>query len=443
MHLKKNRGEIIFILLLICGGTASAQIEDMVNGGKPQPQKTAAPKKKTSADAPKPASPIVKQQRKRKKKETASTVKIDQRRQVVIKTGATGVEVWLDNKKLGVSDNAGKIFAWLSDGEHQIFARKYNKNLFETAKILVAESKAEFDFSAQVAKSLDEISQAQIAENAAKRNQPQAIDPIALLVNYQDPEKNALISVSEWQTLYDQTRARMKTGVSDKNVEAILSFSQGQIEMANGNAAKAVTLFDSAIVFLPSSPQFYYALGMAQLLANDLQQALTAFQKAVQLNPKYALAYKEIADIYWRQGKMKEAAAAFYQAAQFGAKTPEVHLRIAEIEIKNKNCATATKELEFLQANAANLPIFLSLADCYAEKKRPLSAIETLQKAVEIAPDSALARFRLGLILNKQKEYDKAKAELQKALELDAAGKTINANYAREILGKINRRGAM
>ncbi len=368
--------------------------------------------------------------------------KPEERQQVTFRTGAGTVEIWSDGKQLGISDNAGKFTTSLQSGDHLIAARKYNQDLFASTKISVSSEVNSFDFSADVAKGLDGIRQAQIDEEKSKPVEPPPVDSDTLLRNYRDPEAQKSITLKDWQSVYDQCRQQAAIGNTDNKIEAISSFAQGQIELSLGNRQKAVSLFSAAVLFLPNSPILHYGLGVAQLSAGNVTDATNSFTKTIQLDNKFPLAYKELGKIFQAQDRTREAASYYQQAETLGDNTPDLRLKIAETQIKNKNCSAAVKELEILQTQSPSSGVFTALSDCYIEQKRFVSAIEVLNKAIQLDPASAVAQYRIGVLYLKQKEFAKAKESLEQALKLDAEGKTVNRKEIQGLIGKAQRRAS-
>lgn len=368
-------------------------------------------------------------------------VKVEERQQVTFKTGAVDVEIWSNGKKLGISDKAARLTASLGDGEHLVVARKYDQNLFESIKIVVSSKQNSFDFSAEIAKAVDNLRQTtQIVPVANKINDPQPVDANAVLRTYQDPQTTDSITVKDWQAVYDQCRSSVELGNNNNNVEALCLFAQGQIELSLENRPKAISLFRGAVTMLPNSPILHYGLGVAHGAAGDAIEATNSFAKVIKLDNKFALAYQELGKIYQAQNKIKEAANYFQQAVRLGVNSPDLRLWIVENQIKNKDCSAVIKELESLSKDAPSVRGLTALSDCYIEQKRAHSAIEVLGKAIELEPKSAVPHYRVGIIYLKQKEFSKAKDSFERAAELDPEGKTINRKELKDLSEKAQKR---
>lgn len=428
---------------------ASAQtvVEQMLNKKPEKTKKTSleipAKNKNTrrKAAAPTPAKPSasIKTALPRRARNAKTTPKVEERMEVVFLTGATGVEIMVDGKSIGFSGKDAKLAAWVPTGEREVFARKYEQNLFPAEKIKISAENNNIDLSAKVAKGVDELKQ----NGQTASNQPnvetKTLDVVGLLNAYRDPLKINSVTAKDWQAVYEQSQRKLMFGSTDNDVEGLYTFAQGQVELSLGNKVKALTLFEAAAnIYMPNSAMMHYGLGAARLSGGASQEAGAAFAKAVQLDPQYALAYKGLGDVYLAQNKPREAATQYQQAQKLGMTTPDLRLKLAEVQIRNKNCAGAMKELEVLRAEAPTAGVMLLLSECYLEEKRAVSAIEALEKAIELDPNSAVIHQRLGAIYLKQKEYGKAKESLERALALDSENK-LNRKELKEMINKAQK----
>lgn len=431
---------LTFFLTLTSGAAVTrAQILEQVVNGKSQKKEEAKRKNNQPARQTTNSTPRQPTIRKTKSNKAPAVPKVDERQPVTFLIGASGVEVLVDGKLLSASDQNGKLKAWVAPGERLVTARKFDKELFPPTTIQVSAEKDTFDFSADIAKKLEEIKQEQLAEDARRASEAKRVDVKTVLEKYRDPNESDRITPEDWTSVYEQTRASMMIGNTENDVEALFSFAQGQIELAVGNKPKAVNLFSAATVFLPNSAMMHYALGKANLESNNLPAAATAFNRAIQLDPKYVLAYKGLGDIALAQNKTKEAATYFQQAQNLGMTTAELRLKIAETQIKNKNCAAAIKELDVLARESPNTNVLMALSDCHLVQDRAVSAIEALKKAIELDQNSALAHFKIGKIYLEQKEFGNAKESLERALALDTAER-LNRKELQNLIKRAQKR---
>jgi tetratricopeptide (TPR) repeat protein len=440
---------IVFALVMTAAVTvADAQkrgtvAEQMIDGA---PTKTtSSPVKKTqkkSASKNGQAAAASSARAKRKNVKTAepaneAETSAANRYRVTILTGASGVELWAGGNKLGVSDENFRVVAYLGNGDYQLTAKKDGQDLNATLPFTVSVQQTDFDFSAQINQAVSQL-QPQPGDDAKAAEA--TVDVAALLEAYKDPARTESVTLKDWQAIYKQEMQKQLNGDTADDIEAVSSFAQGQIELAQGNQKKAISAFNASTVFLPNSALAHYGLGNAYLANNQLAEATAAYQKAIQLDVKFPFPYKQLGDVMMAQGKNKEAAGFYQQAKNLGLNNAGLRLNLAETQIKMKNCVGALKELEVLQNENPSTGVFLALGGCYAEMKRPVSAIEAFNKAIELDSASPVAYFKVGEIYVDQKEYEKAKESLEKALALDVEGRQVNRKEVQDLIEKARKR---
>src|ERR1700730_4645083 len=113
----------------------------------------------------------------------------------------------------------------------------------------------------------------------------------------------------------------------------------------------------------PDSDRVHQLLGEAAMAAENKSEAEDEFQKALESNPRSIEVSTELAELKRSQSKFDEAIVCYIRAEQIGP---------------------------------LNYEIAYGLGACYTYKQEYSRAIEWLEKAVALAPDSAAGRFALG-----------------------------------------------
>jgi superkiller protein 3 len=425
----------------LAGGAVKAQsgktvAEQMLNGAanaKP------ASEKKAGKAKPAPAAANRRQPPKRQKPVTAKANETAALHDVTFTIGVPGLELYLDGKKIGDIDNKGKISVKIGSGTHQLVAKKDDQQVAVIFPIIVSETQTSFDFSSQINKGIAALlKEPKIDEKKQAINDSVSVE--AVWEAYGDPQRTSTVTLKDWQAIYKQSLNKMVAGNTSNQIEAQQSFAKGQIEMAAGNYAPAISAFSAAIVFLPDSAIVHYGLGNAYLAAGRTNEAASSYQRAIQLDGKFAMAYKQMGDVLAAQRKNKEAIVFYQKAKDLGMTSPDLRLNLATTQIKQNNCNSAVKELEALQTDSPSAGVYLALGECYLELKRSVSAIEALNKAIELEPNSPSAHFKIGEVYLAQNEYGKAKESLEKALAFDVEGKTINRKRVEELIEKARKK---
>jgi len=123
-------------------------------------------------------------------------------------------------------------------------------------------------------------------------------------------------------------------------------------------------------------------------------KAVERLEAIVARAPEFYGAHARLGVVYQQQGCLLDAEAEYLQASALSTRSLQPLINLASVQIR-----------------AAELP---------DQKERMISrALETLKKALEIRPGSALSFCLMGAAYTKVRAFDEAEKNLQKALELD------------------------
>ncbi|HZB44258.1 MAG TPA: tetratricopeptide repeat protein [Pyrinomonadaceae bacterium] len=217
----------------------------------------------------------------------------------------------------------------------------------------------------------------------------------------------------------------------------------------------------------PSNAQLHYLLGSAYRVGNDVQppdapRSEQAFRRATELDPDYIAAYTALAEIYFAQQRPDDAVAQYGKIAERRPDDAVAYRNIGMIESGRKNHDAAEQfyrralsvrpdepiaannlamlyadygkgnpdeAMRLAQEVVRRFPDEPGFADTlgwvYHKKGLHAAAVEQLDKAVKGAAarggDNSLYRYHLGMALAARGDKARARAELQKCLQLAAA----------------------
>jgi tetratricopeptide (TPR) repeat protein len=214
-------------------------------------------------------------------------------------------------------------------------------------------------------------------------------------------------------------------------------------------------LFQSALKTDPNNAPGHYNLGVAYVRAGYLEQAHTEWQQAVKLQPNLAPAQQALAKLGLEQNDLEQAArsaealitaqptspggynvravvearrqdlagaeADLKKAIELAPHDPLAYTRLGEIRTVQKKY----KEAEALYDQALGInPAFTEalggLLQTYAIEKRPANVIiSRIQDQITRAPNSSAYYLMLGQAFFGLRNFEKAQAALEKAVELD------------------------
>jgi tetratricopeptide (TPR) repeat protein len=160
---------------------------------------------------------------------------------------------------------------------------------------------------------------------------------------------------------------------------------KGRLEMLQGRSADAVANYKQMAAIYVDAPSVLYALAQAYLANNQTNEADSTLTQALDLKPDFA----------------------------------EATLLRAQTELSHGNPALAIVTLSQLVRRQPRLPqAWMLLAEAYRVQGAPDSAVEIYRKLENSYPDDARVPVLLGCLLFQQNQPNPARAEFQKALQI-------------------------
>lgn len=347
-------------------------------------------------------------------------------------------EIWINSRNIGRTDKSGKFSKKLAPSFYRVAVKKDNQVVFPVKTILVTVGQTDFKLFVETAAQRTPEPGSAPPVVAEIKKSPEELtretsDKIKrILEDYVDPVKTDTISLEDWELVFQSSQLGYLQGFTAVQIDAQRWLASGQIELAKGDYTNAFTAFAKSREFMQKSALPFYGLGNTYIANNQLEEALKAFQQAARLEPEMAIAYKGMGDAQRLLKNKKEALAAYKSAVQLGYTAPQMRFRLAVLLLETERTKEGLKELEELAEIAPTAEIYTATGDGYQQLKQNITAIEFYRKAIENNPDLAIAHFKLGSIYFDEREYPKAKENLEKALELDPDGKTFNLLNARK-----------
>ena len=356
------------------------------------------------------------------------------------------VEVFLNEKKIGQTDEKFQLSKKLAAGEYLVMAKNNRRVLLTTRRVTINSEQTTVKLFDEIVpkptpKVEEPVQQKEKTELEIALEISERVKKI--LQTYADPATTDSVTTEDWQMVFQAAQLGQLQGYTAVQIEAQRWFASGQIELAKGDYTNAFTAFNKAQEFMPTSALPFFALGNTYFANQKYADALKLYQKALQIDTKMAIGYKKLGDTQRLLGREKEAIAAYKHAIEFGYATLETRFWLGTLMLETKQIEEAIKELEAVAKEMPKAEVFISIGNGYEKLKRDVSAIEAYQKAIDADPNSALAYYKLADVYQSQREYTKAKEAYEKALALDPEGKVVNKpelqKKVKEATDKINK----
>ncbi len=183
--------------------------------------------------------------------------------------------------------------------------------------------------------------------------------------------------------------------------------------LSRDNVHEAIIALMSAVGADPNSAETFHELGMAYLRAGNQRQAFRQFLRAVQLKPNFIPPRFQLARLQASKLALVQADEHLIKIREINPNAIEGVLLAAEIALAERNLDRALGILRDAIARHPNQIIFhINSAAIYMAKQDYKSAEDTYKKALDLDPQSSLARAALATVFLAQGKQEKAEQEL-------------------------------
>jgi tetratricopeptide (TPR) repeat protein len=221
-----------------------------------------------------------------------------------------------------------------------------------------------------------------------------------------------------------------------ENADEINALAQTGLEM--GQAAfdandldTAVQIMSASATLLPDDAEAHFLLGNIYNQANQFPQAIEQYQTVLKLDPDSSSAHTNMGVVYYKIGELETAIQEFNTALQIEPDDAETHyllgaahVQMAMIQPQMQAESLATGQAEFemaLELDDQLAPAYIGLGNIYLLYEEFELALDVLEQAVALAPNSPEAYFALGQAHLSLNDVDQAQAAWEHVLTLNPA----------------------
>ncbi len=214
-------------------------------------------------------------------------------------------------------------------------------------------------------------------------------------------------SIAPWEAAL---RANDQISEVRKNLVGALE-NLGVAALRKGNLTEALPQLRRAAELDPQDAAGQYNLGLALLRGSRFDEAIARFQRALALNSRDAQTYNDLAVALVQKRRFQEAAAHFGEAIAIDPGFAQAHSNLAWLLATSAQAAVRNGgEAVKLAARAVDLShgrdasMLDALAAAYAEAGRFQEAVETVQRALELAPLPLVPALKARLAMYQRRE---------------------------------------
>jgi protein O-mannosyl-transferase len=228
---------------------------------------------------------------------------------------------------------------------------------------------------------------------------------------------------------YEET-LRLKPNDPDANTNL------AEIFIHQGRLQEAIDHLNLALGENANYPETQNNLGLALILAHRPQEAIDHLSQALRLKPDFFEAHQNLGDALSDTGRYQEAIGQYELAIQLKSNRSEVHYNLGVALVQAGRSQDAIDQFEqALRLRPGYTEAHHNLAAMLLKIGRPEEAIEHFRQALILKPDFIESRFTLAVAYANMHQTSNAMDTAQKALEIARSrGKTALARQIEEWL---------
>ena len=215
----------------------------------------------------------------------------------------------------------------------------------------------------------------------------------ALQINPDDAEAHYNLGLALFQKgAVDEAISHFQEALEINPGYAEADNNLGGALLQKGSVDEAITHFQKALQINPDYAEAHYNLGNALFRKGGMDEAISHFQKALQINPDYAEAHNNLGLALLQKGSVDEAIAHFQRALEIRPDHVGTLVNLAwvlatcpQASLRNGNKAVELAQRANQFVGDGNPAVLGTLAAAYAEAGRFPKAVETAQRALQVA----------------------------------------------------------
>jgi len=205
---------------------------------------------------------------------------------------------------------------------------------------------------------------------------------------------------------------------------AVVKYQLARAYLASNNLSQATAALEQALAAKPNYTEAILLLGELNLRSGKLQAAVAVIEDLQKKQPELPQARLLLANAYQALGRLDDAAALFREQIKAVPQSPDAHFLLGLILRQQNKNAEARQAFEKASELAPdNLNPIGQLVEMDLADKRYDAATQRVEQQLQNYPDAAGPHFleaKIYVAHAAQRDWVRAEAALQKAIELDA-----------------------
>jgi tetratricopeptide (TPR) repeat protein len=217
------------------------------------------------------------------------------------------------------------------------------------------------------------------------------------------------------QKLYDSAIRDLKQAVTIDPTNAAAYYNMGVVYKDQRHWPDAAEAFSNAMKFDGDNPALHYELGNALYEQSKVADAQAEFDKALKLDPKLYKAHYRLGVALQAQEKFREADVEYRKAIEANPRFVPPYLKLGNMYLDNDYDKEAEQVFKnAILASDSEGEAHQGLAEALQKQKQYEEAIKEFQKAIGYNPELYLALYNVGHTYNLLGDKKNAKLWLDK-----------------------------
>jgi arylsulfatase A-like enzyme/tetratricopeptide (TPR) repeat protein len=225
------------------------------------------------------------------------------------------------------------------------------------------------------------------------------------------------------------------TGIDPKDrVDVLKLIYMAEDPEAHVSAARRIALLERALKEDPTNPSIYHQLGGEYENAGRYDEALKLYESALQRGIEDGRLHSRIADLYLRKGQKDKAIPEYEKAARINPTDLESQTNLATAYLENGRVNDAERVFNWVLTNDAENAAATNGLGLIAIQRRNFDGARTdFERAIQLDPDLVEAQMNLGLLYEMAGDRVRARAHFEAFL-----AKAPAAQYA-DVIPKVKQ----
>jgi tetratricopeptide (TPR) repeat protein len=188
---------------------------------------------------------------------------------------------------------------------------------------------------------------------------------------------------------------------------------KGEYYFSIGDEAKGAEEWEKASEISRHTKEILNNVGCGYAEHGLYEQAEEKFKESIRIYPGYRLGFKNLAKLFEDTGRLKEAVSVYETLIELEPEAKEYSDKVNQLASGLQTDRIA-EQLELVSKNPDEPSAWNNLGNMYAEQREYVKAIAAYEKALELNPDYALPHRNLSLVYENLGEAEKASYHRQR-----------------------------